>query len=77
MAFSTYSKEELLKKLKSQNNIYIVQLVLVLLLVILAVVSTIDIGISITSFLPLFFLPMVFLLRYDIKKIKKELAKRS
>jgi hypothetical protein len=74
---STYTKEELLKKLKKQKMISIIQGFLIFLMVIFAVFSTVENGVSFHTFLPLFFIPMLFLMLFDIKKIKKELVTRK
>lgn len=74
---STYSKEELIKKLKTQKTMLIIQVIVVLMMVVLAIFSTIEKGISFTTFLPLFFAPMGFVMFYEMKKIKKELATRK
>ena len=74
---SHFTKEELLKKLKSQKMVVIVQAVLIFLMIILAVLSTIDKGITFLTFLPLFFVPMKIIMILELKKIKKELANRN
>ena len=74
---SHFTKEELLKKLKSQKMFVIVQAVLIFLMIILAVLSTIDKGITFLTFLPLFFVPMEIIMILELKKIKKELANRN
>ena len=74
---STYTKEELEKKLKSQKTIAIVQGIVVFLMIVFAIFSTIENGFSYQSFLPLFFAPMFFVMLYEVKKIKKELATRK
>ncbi|ARV15454.1 hypothetical protein [Polaribacter sp. SA4-12] len=75
--FSNYSKEELLKKLKSQKTIAIVQAIVILLMIIFAIFSTMENGLSFQTFLPLFFAPMFFVMIFEVKKIKKELALRK
>jgi hypothetical protein len=75
--FSSYTKEELLKKLKSQRTLAIVQSVLLLFMVVFAVFTTIENGVSFQTFLPLFFVPMLFVMIFEMKKIKAELAKRT
>ncbi len=75
--FSTYTKDELLKKLKKQKMMAIIQGVLIFFMIALAVFSTIEDGISFQTFLPLFFIPMEFVMLFEIKKIKKELATRK
>ncbi len=75
--FSTYTKEELIKKLKKQKNMAIIQGFLLLLMLIFAVFSTIEKGISFQTFLPLFFVPMEFVMLFEIKKLKKELLSRK
>ena len=74
---STYTKEELEKKLKSQKTMAIVQGIVVFLMIVFAIFSTIENGFSYQSFLPLFFAPMFFVMLYEVKKIKKELATRE
>lgn len=74
---STYSKKELIKKLKTQKTMLIIQVIVVLMMVVLAIFSSIEKGISFTTFLPLFFAPMGFVMYYEMKKIKKELATRK
>ena len=74
---STYTKEELKKKLKSQKTMAIVQGIVVFLMIVFAIFSTIENGFSYQSFLPLFFAPMFFVMLYEVKKIKKELATRK
>ncbi|KGL62002.1 hypothetical protein [Polaribacter sp. Hel1_85] len=75
--FSTYTKEELLKKLKKQKTILIIQVIVVILMIVYAVFSTIEKGVSFQTFLPLFFTPMIFVMLFELKKIKKELAQRK
>ncbi len=75
--FSTYTKEELIKKLKKQKTFAFIQGFLVLLMIVFAVFSTIEKGISFQTFLPLFFAPMFFVMLYEAKKIKKELLLRK
>ena len=75
--FSSYTKEELLKKLKSQRTLAIVQSVLLLFMVVFAVFTTIENGVSFQTFLPLFFAPMLFVMIFEMKKIKAELTKRK
>ncbi len=75
--FSSYTKEELIKKLKKQKSFIIIQGFLILLMLILAVFATLEKGISFLTFLPLFFAPMLFVMLFEVKKIKKELASRT
>lgn len=74
--YSTYSQEELLQKIKKQKTFIIIQGVVIVLMVVLAIISTVDRGISFLTFLPLFFIPMEFVMLYELKKLKKELAKK-
>lgn len=76
-SFSNYTKEELLKKLKSQKLLVIVHGFIVFLMLVLAILSTIEKGLSFTTFLPLFFIPMEIVMLYELRKIKKELANRN
>ena len=75
--FSSYTKEELIKKLKKQKMMTIIQGFLVLLMIIFAVFATIEKGISFQTFLPLFFAPMLLVMIFEMKKIKKELTVRK
>jgi hypothetical protein len=73
MALSTYTSKELLKKLKKQQTMFTIQGVVILLMLVFAVFSSIENGLTIQSFLPLFFAPMLFVMLFEVKKIKKEL----
>ena len=64
--FSIYTKEELIKKLKKQKNLAIIQGVLLLFMLVFAVFSTIENGVSFQTFLPLFFVPMQFVMLFEI-----------
>lgn len=75
--FSSYTKEELHKKLKTQKKFAIIQAVVVFLMIIFAVFSTLEKGVTFQTFLPLFFAPMFFVMWFEVKKIKKELALRK
>lgn len=75
--FSNYTREELIKKLKKQKTMTIVQGVLVFLMIIVGIFSTIEKGISFLTFLPVFFAPMFFVMLTEYKKIKKELITRN
>mmetsp|Transcript_17771 Transcript_17771/g.20544 ORF Transcript_17771/g.20544 Transcript_17771/m.20544 type:complete len:80 (+) Transcript_17771:3-242(+) len=75
--FSAYTKEELIKKLKKQKTMAIIQGFLLLLMLIFAVFSTLEKGISFQTFLPLFFVPMEFVMIFEIKKLKREIASRN
>jgi choline-glycine betaine transporter len=77
MAFTTYTTEELLKKLKKQKTMLAIQGVVILLMLVFAVFSTIEKGLTVLSFLPLFFAPMLFVMLFEVKKIKKELRSRT
>lgn len=72
-----YTKEELQKKLKKQKTMLKIQTGLVFLMIIVAIFSTIEEGMTYLTFLPLFFIPMVFVMNTELKKIKKELDKRN
>lgn len=74
--FSAYTKKELIKKLKKQKTMAIIQGFLLLLMLIFAVFSTLEKGISFQTFLPLFFVPMEFVMIFEIKKLKKEITSR-
>lgn len=75
--FSTYTKEELLKKLKKQKTGAIVHGFIILLMIVFAIFTTIKNGISFQTFLPLFFIPMEVIMLIELKKIKKELKTRN
>ena len=76
MSLATYTKQELLNKLKKQRRMLLIQSVLLLLMLVFAVFSFIDNGISFQTFLPLFFAPMLFVMLFEVKKIKKEVTLR-
>ncbi|MHB0756549.1 hypothetical protein [Polaribacter sp. M15] len=75
--FSSYTKEELIKKLKKQKTLAIVQGFLLILMIVFAVFYTVEKGVSFQTFLPLFFAPMLFVMLFEMKKIKEELALRK
>ena len=75
--FSSYTKEELTKKLKKQKTFVFIKGFVIFLMIIFAVFSTVENGISFQTFLPLFFAPMFFVMLYEAKKIKKELLSRK
>jgi purine-cytosine permease-like protein len=75
--FSTYTKEELLKKLKNQKLFLLIQGFVIILMLIFGVFSFVENGMSFHTFLPLFFIPMLFVMVYELKKIKKELTSRT
>ena len=77
MSLTTYTKQELLNKLKKQRRMLLIQSVLLLLMVVFATFSFIDKGISFQTFLPLFFVPMLFVMLFEVKKIKKEITLRT
>ena len=74
---STYTKPELEKKLKSQKTLFVIQSIVIVLMIVFAVFSTLEKGISFQTFLPLFFIPMDVVMYFELKKIKKELATRK
>ncbi len=76
-AFSSYPKDELLKKLKKQKTMAIVQGFVIFLMIVFAVFTTLENGVSFQTFLPLFFAHMLAVMFYEIKKIKKEIASRK
>lgn len=75
--FSSYSKEEINQKIKKQQLFVNIKVVVIVLMTILAVFSTIEKGISSLTFLPLFFIPMLFIMINELKKLKKELVERN
>ncbi len=74
---STFTKKELLQKRKKQKNVILIQGFVIVLMLILSVFSTIDRGFSFLTFLPLFFIPMLFVMIFELKKITKELKNRT
>ena len=76
-AFSSYSKDELLKKLKKQKTMAIIQGFVIFFMLVFAIFTTIEKGVSFQTFLPLFFAPMSVVMFFEIKKIKKEIAART
>lgn len=75
--FSTYTTKELLKKVKKQKIMAIIHAVLLLMMLVFAIFSTLENGISFHTFLPLFFIPMEIVMLMDIKKLKQEIASRK
>ncbi|MCI2230257.1 hypothetical protein MC378_13850 [Polaribacter sp. MSW13] len=71
---STYTTKELQKKLKTQKTLLIIQSIVVVFMIILAVFSSLENGISFQTFLPLFFIPMEVVMFIEIKK---ELSSRA
>jgi hypothetical protein len=54
-----------------------VQSIVILLMLVFAVFSSVENGLSFQTFLPLFFAPMLFVMLFEVKKIKKELSSRT
>jgi len=77
MSLATYTKQELLNKLKKQRRMLIIQSIVLFLMVVFSVFSFIEKGLSFQTFLPLFFAPMLFVMIFEIKKIKKEVTLRT
>lgn len=75
--FSDYTKEELVKKLKKQKILLIVQAIILVLMTIFAVFATLEFGVTFKTFMPLFFAPMLFVMLFEIKNIKKELLNKK
>lgn len=76
-ALPPYTKEELQKKIKKQNLMIILQVIVLFCMIIFAVFSTIENGLSFHTFLPLFFTPMLFVMFFEVKSLKKQLASRK
>tara|TARA_B100000809_G_scaffold265361_1_gene323960 strand:- start:541 stop:780 length:240 start_codon:yes stop_codon:yes gene_type:complete len=76
-AFTSYSKDELLKKLKKQKTMAIIQGFVIFLMLVFAIFTTIENGVSFQTFLPLFFAPMSVVMFFEMKKIKKEIDART
>ena len=77
MALSTYTKEELVKKLKNQKIMFAVKSIILVLMLVFAIFSTLERGVSFHTFLPLFFIPMGIYMFIELKKIAKELVLRK
>ncbi|GAB7255551.1 hypothetical protein OBPA_00150 [Polaribacter sp. OB-PA-B3] len=77
MSFTTYTKQELSKKLKTQKTMFAIKCVILVLMIVFAIFSTIENGISFHTFLPLFFIPMSMYMFIEIKKMREELASRK
>ncbi|QTD36595.1 hypothetical protein JL193_10615 [Polaribacter batillariae] len=75
--YSTYTTKELRKKVKKQKIMAMVQTIVIVLMLIFGVFSWINKGISFYTFMPLFFIPMLFVMSFELKKLKKELAQRT
>ena len=70
---SEQTREELIKKLKKQKQFILIQSFVLILMMILSIVSTVDNGITFLTFLPLFFIPMLIVMVYELKKIKSKI----
>ncbi|MBU3011656.1 hypothetical protein KO506_09600 [Polaribacter vadi] len=79
MAFkpTPYTKEELIKKLKTQHKLSLFHGCIIVLLFIVAFYKTYQEGFSFGSLLPLFFIPMQVFFFLDIKKLKKQIASKK
>lgn len=75
--FSNFTKKELLGKLKKQKTFIFIQSIVIFLMILLSIFSTLDQGVSFQTFLPLFFIPMLFVMVLEFNKIKKELNSRN
>lgn len=76
-SLSHFTTKELKKKLKTQKAFLWIQGIIVFLMFVLAIISTVDKGITFLTFLPLFFIPMEIIMFFELQKIKKELQKRK
>lgn len=70
---SEQTREELIRKLKKQKQFILIQSFVLILMMILSIVSTVDNGITFLTFLPLFFIPMLIVMVYELKKIKSKI----
>lgn len=77
MAFANYTKEELVKKLKTQQKMFFFKIVVVFLLILVSAYQTYIEGFSFNTLLPLLFIPMSIYMYMELKKIQKELASRK
>lgn len=75
MSDNKYTAKELQQKIRKQKSFILIQVTVVVLMTILAIVATLDKGTTAVTFLPLFFIPMIFVMVFELKKLKKELAK--
>jgi len=75
--FSTYTKKELLQKIKKQQLVTIIHGFVILLMIVYAIFVTIDKGISFQTFLPLCFIPMHIFIVSELRKMKEDLKKRK
>ena len=75
--FTSYTTEELSKKLKKQKVMVFIKAIVVILMIVFSVFVTLEKGISFQTFLPLFFLPMWLVMAFELKKIKQELISRK
>jgi hypothetical protein len=50
---------------------------IIVLMILFSIFSTVENGMSFQTFLPLFFIPMLAVMIFEVKKIKKELAVRK
>lgn len=74
---STYTKSELQKKLKTQQKMFLLKVIIVVLMIVFSVISTLENGVSFFTFLPLFFIPMSVYMFIEMKKIETELKSRK
>ncbi|MGY0408241.1 MAG: hypothetical protein ACWIPJ_07805 [Polaribacter sp.] len=73
--YSIYTTKELKKKIKKQKATAILQGFVIFLMIIFGVISSVKNGISFFTFMFLFFVPMLFLMLFELKKLKKNLPK--
>ncbi|TMM30692.1 hypothetical protein FDT66_07990 [Polaribacter aestuariivivens] len=64
--YSTYTTEELKKKIKKQKTMAIIHGFIVLLMIVFAIFTSIENGISFQTFLPLFFIPMEIIMLFEL-----------
>ncbi|WP_369048388.1 hypothetical protein [Tenacibaculum sp. UWU-22] len=72
-----FTSKELTQTLKRTKVLTIIQTIIVLIMIVMAILLTGVKGISVFTFLPLFFIPMVVLGFIQIKSLKKEIQKRK
>jgi uncharacterized membrane protein YoaK (UPF0700 family) len=75
--FSTYTKDELFKKLKKLKKVLRILIVVLVTIILFAISTTTKTGISFYTFIPAFFAPIVFILLYEVKKVETVHASRS
>lgn len=74
---SNYSKDELEALLKKNKMYFGIFIGLITVMVIVSFLSIFSQKISFNTFMPLFFIPMLFVYHKQVKEIEKEMSKRE